>query len=107
MAVKFVKGSDVTLTVNLVDQKTKDPFSLTGFSGATAYFAAEDGGDCVGVTGSVVSADCGKMQFVMNESTTELLAAGDAQDVEIVVDKGSDRTIVQILGSLQIVDRIC
>lgn len=107
MGIKFVKGSDVNIAIQLVDKTTKEPFSLVGFTGATGYFAAEDGGECIAVTGSLVSADCGKLSFILDEATTPLLAAGDAQDLEIIVDKGLDRTITQILGQMEIVDRIC
>lgn len=106
--IKIVKGSDVLVTVQLIDKNscTQSPFSLTGFTGCTGYFDQQDSDTALAATGSLVSADLGKVQIPLSETQTDLLEAGEELDFEVVVEKGSDTIIAQILGKLEVRDRL-
>ena len=106
MAIVIFKGADAKVTVTLKDKKTKEPIDLSGFTGATAYFAQQDSEDPVSVTGSLLSSDCGKIEFNLSDTETPLLDAGDEQNMEVVVDQGALRTIVQFEGEVSIKERL-
>lgn len=102
---RIIKGSDVEVTTQLIDRNTKQPFSLEGMTAASAFFANEDD-TVLAVTGSLVSADLGKLLFPLNEVQTGGLAEGSEQNMEVVVDQGDVRTIAQFRGGLEILPRL-
>lgn len=102
---KIIKGEDVSLTIQLRDSVTKEPFSLGGFTAATGYFANEDG-TTLAVSGELVSADLGKVNFILSEVQSALLAAGEESNFEAEIDRGNDKKIVQFIGKLEVVDRL-
>lgn len=107
MAINIIKGSDASITVSLKDKKTGGLFDLTGFSGATAYFDQADSEDPLAVTGSLEgSADTGRLSFLMSEAQTDLLEAADGGNMEVVVDQGETRTIVQFEGEINVKPRL-
>lgn len=104
--IKIVKGSDISLTVQLTDKNNDSlPFSLAGFTGCTGYFPKDPSGG-LAVTGSLVSADCGKVSFILSETETDQLLAGTDLDIELEVDRGADKIIAQILGKLEVIERL-
>jgi hypothetical protein len=105
MAIQIVKGASKTIRVNLTDKETGKPFSLTGFAGTTAYFQKVDE-TVLGVTGSLVSADCGELEFDLLPADTNQLAAAENTDFEVEVLKGSETIIAQILGKISISERL-
>lgn len=105
MAIQIVKGSSKSVRVNLTNKEDGKPFSLTGFAGATAYFEKADD-TVLAVTGSLISADCGELGFDLLPAETDLLAAGDEVDFEVEVLKGAETIIAQILGKLQVSERL-
>jgi hypothetical protein len=102
---KIYKGSDVKVTVSLIEDATKKPYSLAGTTGATGFFQKSDD-TWLSASGIVISADLGKLQFNLTDSDTVQLKVGDAQSMEVMIDKGADRAIAQILERLQVIDRI-
>lgn len=104
--VNIVKGSDVTITVTLTDKNTGDPLNLTGFTGATGYFDQQDSDTSLAASGSLISADCGKIQVPLSEAQTALLEAGEEMDMEFEVQKGTETIIAQVLGKLTVADRL-
>ena len=106
MAITIYKGSTTDVTVSLKDKKTKEPISLAGFSGATAYFDQAGSDTPLAVTGSLVSADCGKLNFSLTQENTNLLEAGDEESMEVVVDQGTNRTVIQFEGTVSIKERL-
>lgn len=104
-AIKIVQGEDVAVTIDLKDHNTGLPFSLAGFTGATAYFPAVTGGG-LPVQGLLVSADLGRVTFALNEVQTAAVLDGDGQNIEVVVDQGAQRAIAQILGKLNVAARL-
>jgi len=102
---KVVQGSDVAVTVQLQDSDTGLPFGLSGFTGCTGYFPKDPSGS-LAVTGTLVSADLGKVSFAMDETQTAQLLTGTDLDIEVEIDRGSDKIIAQILGKLEVVERL-
>lgn len=105
MAFKFVKGSDVAITVQIVDKATKLPYQLSDFTSATGYLQKVDS-EFLAVSGSLVSEDLGKVKFQVNETQSADLQAGDEVDMQIGIDQGIVRTIFVLKGKLQIIEQI-
>lgn len=102
---KVVQGQDRTITVQLVKESDGTPFSLEGFTGVTGYFPGADDAGYAKV-GSLVSSDLGTVKFVLDETDTAALAAGEDQSFEVVLDQGSTRTIVQFDSKLDVFERL-
>src|SRR5512135_627262 len=101
---KIIQGEDIILTVSLVDSVTGDPFALPGFTSATATMAGT-------VTpqisnGSLVSADLGKINFPFTAIQTAALLIGTGVNLEVVVTQGTQITIAQILGKIDVVAKL-
>lgn len=106
MAFKFVKGSDVTITIQMIDKATKLPYQLSDFTAATGYLPKDDNSTYLAVSGSLESEDLGKLKFVINETDSAGLLAGDAIDMQVDVDQSTKRTIFVLEGKLQVLDQI-
>lgn len=106
MSITIFKGADASITVSLKDKTSGDPIDLVGFTGASAFFAQEDSDEPLSVTGVLVSEDLGKISFALNEEETTLLKAGDENNMEVLVDQGATRTIVQFEGQVAIKPRL-
>ncbi len=104
-SISIVKGSDVTLTVNLTDKATKEPYSLAGFTGASGYLPGANGVAVV-APGSVVSSDRGILQFPFSDTLTALLEAGEGRDFQVIVDQGTTRRIVLFEEAVNVLDQI-
>lgn len=110
MAIKIVQGEDRTLKIRLKDENG-DAYDLTGQTEISAELQNSSGG-CVTktVTGGDVavdgSDDCGVILVTLDEVDTAALIVGKG-NMEIVIDKGTDRRIVQLKNSFEGVERIC
>ena len=103
--VKIVQGSDIAVTVSLTDLSTNEPLNLTGFTGATGYFPAATGGG-LPIVGTLISADCGKLGFDMNEDQTGASLSGEDQDIEAEIHKGADIILSQPIGKLTVLESL-
>jgi hypothetical protein len=107
MGITLFQGADAIVRVNLRDKKTGDLYDLSGFSGATAYFDQESSDEPLAVTGGVEgSEDTGRLVFEISESDTALMEAVDAGSMEVVLDQGSKRTVVQFDGQVTVKSRL-
>jgi len=111
-ALNIIQGEDRTLTVLLKDGDG-NAYDLTGNTEITALFCAAAGGTLPSAptkTGGEItivgSADCGKIQIVLTDADTALLATGN-QDFEIELDAGTDKRIVQLLKAINVLERVC
>lgn len=102
---KIVKGQDRSITVQLVKESDGLPYSLADFTAATGYFPKADL-TALAVSGSLVSSDLGTIKFVMTETDTLDLKAGEDQSFEVEVDQGATKTIVQFEDSLDVFERL-
>lgn len=93
-SVKLIQGQDVTFILQVLDNVTSQPYSLAGLDAATAYFPKTDG-TALAATGTLISADLGKLSFTLDELETAELNAGEDQSIELQIDQGSLRSIVQ------------
>lgn len=105
MAITIVKGSDAGINVSIKDKESGDPFDLTGLSGASAFMPGD--ASTVVIAGTPLgSLDCGRLKFDLSDSDTNLLAAGDGANMEVVIDIGANRTIVQFEGVIDVKPRL-
>lgn len=103
--ISIIRGSDVNVKVSLKDKNTQEPYDLTGLTGCTGFFPKDDE-TFLAASGVVASAELGKLTFSLSETDTGSLNVGDGQSVQIDIDKGSERTITQILNSLNVVENL-
>lgn len=104
--ITIIKGEDRVVRVNLTDKKTGELYDLSGFSGATAYFAGDDDAT-IAVTGGVDgSDDTGRLIFTLSEVDTAAMLAADPGSMEVVLDQGDKRTIIQFEDKLTIKERL-
>ena len=107
MAIILTKGADATVRVNLKDAKTGELYDLSGFSGATAYFDAADADDPIAVTGGVDgSEDTGRLIFSISDTETDAMEAVTDGNMEVVLDQGTKRSIIQFEGKLTFKERL-
>lgn len=108
--VNIVQGEDTLITVRL-NESDGDPYDFTGYTELTAVFTKEDG-TCLSKTYTlgaiaVVSPDTsGKATITLADTDTELLETG-ITGFELLIDKGTDRKIVQFKSSLNVLERLC
>jgi hypothetical protein len=104
-AYSFVKGSDVTITVQVKDKDTKVPYALTGFTSATLFIKKDDN-TYLSATGTLVSSDLGKLSFTINETDSDTLRAGTKLDIQLTVNQGSTKTNFLINEMLSIYENL-
>jgi len=102
--VNIVKGEDTTITVRLDDAATADPYDLTGAT-VTLEMDNTDGSRFSKVGTVTAPATSGKCTFTISDVETSLLAAGTV-GMEILIDVGADRRIVQFPSSIVVKERI-
>lgn len=101
----FVKGSDVTITVNLIDKATKAPYQITGFTSATLYIKKNDS-TYHAASGTLVSSDLGKLQFIISDTDSALLKAGSKLDVQLTLIQGTTKTNFIITDGFSILENL-
>ena len=107
---KIIRGEDATVIVDITkrtacDDGSSEPFKLDGFTSATAYLA-KDGGGTVTASGTLVSEDLGRLSFTFSDTDTALLLVDDSVDMEVVINRGTVRSIAQIIGKIDVVDKL-
>jgi len=106
---KLTQGEDKTLTFRLekkLADGSSEPFDLTGFDIEVCFQNTVE--PDLKKAGVIVPPDgAGKFTVTLDDAETTLLKAGDNQDLEVKLDKGTDTTLVQLLRVLDVAPRIC
>jgi hypothetical protein len=102
----IVKGEDVTLTVNIRDADD-NPYSLSGITEITARFPKDSSTAAVEKTLTdtsivIVSSTLGQITIALTDTDTALMKAGSQQSLELFLDVGTTRRIVQLRNMLSI-----
>jgi len=111
MAIQIVKGEDKKIPVTLTN-KDGSRFDLTGNTEVTGCFL-NDSLPNLKVTktsGAIVLTtpnELGELEITSTDTETAALAKGATQNFELELDKGTDKTIVQFVGQLNIIERLC
>ncbi len=116
MAVEVIQGEDKKLVIKLRDS-AGDPFDLTPYVGGAPddiVFCVKKSDDSKlelklstsGVT--VLSAVLGKIQVDISDTDTAALASGPLGfEIELIMNTGADKDIVQFVDALSVVERVC
>ena len=112
--LNIVQGEDKDITVRL-SLETGDPYDLSSVTAISAEFPAAAGG-CVTITGVspfnaapiVIESPStsGKITLTLSDTETALLASGTSH-IELIIDEGTDRKIIQFKNSLNVLERLC
>lgn len=107
---KIIQGEDRTIKAS-IKTESGAAFDLTGVTEITACFKKSDNSYLsVTQTGGQIaiqgSAGAGEIAISLFDTDTELLALGN-QSFEVLIDKGTERRIVQYVSKLNVVKRIC
>lgn len=103
---EIVKGSDAFLELELVykgDENQQE--KISNFVGATGFFQAEEV-DYLSASGSLVSADLGKIKFELTSAETAQLKAGEEISLEMSVEDDKGLVFYQLDGALIVKDRL-
>lgn len=103
--VTLIQGEDREINFTVIDSEESIALDLTGSTEIAVKVAATDGGAISFLlsTAEVVITEStkGKFKVVMSDAKTSLLKVGD-QSVEVIIDIGSSRRIVQLSKALLI-----
>lgn len=107
--VTIIQGEDREINFGVKDSGEDVYIDLTGATEIAVKIAAAAGGSVdflLSVSEVVVTeAAKGKFKIVMSDSKTSLLRLGE-RDVEVIIDWGSNRRIVQAEKALSVAKRI-
>lgn len=107
MSVEIVQGEDKILNIKLKDGNGAD-YDLTGWT-LISVILKQSGGDITLTTASEVavsgSALCGNLTVTVSDVNSLLLLAGD-NGLEVMIDKGADRKIVQVKKAFKVLARL-
>lgn len=98
-------GSDATVNVNFKLKSNRKSAPLTGFSSATGSFPNADG-TYLAVSGTLVSADLGEVEFVITKDQSILLNVGEEQDFQVNVEANGVTTVSVARGVLNIAPKL-
>lgn len=105
----IIRGEDKDITVHLIIEESALPLDLVGFTEISAIFLNEDGTQLTltetGGEISVISEPGGVIKITINDTQSALLKIGKNQTFEIVIDKGVDKTIIQMIEKLNVKKR--
>lgn len=90
--VEIVKGEDRTLNITLMDEDAETFYDLAGYTALAVKLLKSDG-TYLSLTPTVVSEPGGKLQVVISDTNTAMLAEG-VQSMSVVVDKSTNKRII-------------
>lgn len=98
-------GETPTIIVELWSRSKKQPIQLNNFVSCTANFPGASGNQ-VAVTGTLVSSDLGKVQFILTKANVLALKTDPVNyqsfEVEFIYDSSATTVVAQYLNSLLI-----
>ena len=101
---RIVQGEDTVIRVLLKDGEGR-AFDLTGQTALEAFFVGTAGQFSTTSVAVVGSDDCGVVDITLSETDTLGLEPG-IQPVELQIDKGTARTLVQMADSIDVRERL-
>lgn len=99
---QIVQGEDHRLNVRLVRGDNGEPYDLSDADSVIARFLNEDE-TVLEVEGTIVSAEAGKVYFLLAADKTVLLMPGTPAPFTVVVDLGSDTALGNLPYQLAVV----
>lgn len=102
---ELVKGSDMSLKVQIKDRSTGLPTKIEGFSSCEIRLEKEDG-TVLGASGTLDSADLGTIKFELSETQTAELEAGEEISAEVELESTAGTQIFHMEGALVIKDAL-
>lgn len=110
--ISIIQGSDRSFNVNILRKNTLKPFDLTAATEITACFPNEDGTTLmVSLTNTEIEIVgdpmLGEIKIKLNNTQTAALEEGDDLSIQIDIDIGPDKSIVQLVGVLTVIESLC
>lgn len=108
--IKIVRGEDRKFNVRIRDAQTGDAYDLTAVTAIKAILKGDSTNVNITQAASEINiispAVNGRIELIWSDSKTPLLKVGDAQTLEIEIDEGANKRILQIKKSIDVVNRI-
>ena len=108
--IKIVKGEDRKFNVRIRDAATGDAYDLTAVTSIKAFLKGDSGNVQItsgaGEINIITPTVNGRIELIWSDSKTPNLKIGDAQTLEIEIDEGANKRILQIKKSIDVVNRI-
>ncbi len=110
--ISIIQGSDRSFNVNILRKNTLKPFDLTTATEIVACFPNEDGTTLMlSLTGAEVEIVgdpmLGEIKIKLNNTQTAGLEEGEDLGIQIEIDLGADKSIVQLKGVLTVLESLC
>jgi hypothetical protein len=103
--VTLIQGEDREINFTVIDSEDSIALDLTGATEISVKIAATSGGAVIFLMSNseviVTEAVKGKFKVIMSDTNTSLIKIGD-QSVEVIIDIGTNRRIVQLEKALSI-----
>ncbi len=106
MMINIVKGSDKT--INLAFTQNGSAWTLAGATQITVILPARTNlsKTLTGGAITVTNEAGGLAELVLTDTETATMKSGLAQSIEVVVDKGTVKTVFQLRDILNVTDRL-
>jgi hypothetical protein len=110
--VNIIQGEDKNIVIRIQEQDG-DAYNLVNVTEMTACFKNADGTNLEKTqsSGAITIIDSapqnGKIQVRLEEGETALLKKGDEQSMELVVDESGEKRILQFIGEINVIARVC
>ena len=110
--ITIIQGEDKNIYVK-IEESNGDAYNLSSLTEVEACFKKSDGTNLVKkmTEGAVSIVDAapqnGKLKVRLEEDETAELKKGAEQDIEILLDESGEKNILQFLGELTVLARVC
>ena len=110
--ITIIQGEDKNIIVK-VEQENGDAYNLQSATEMEACLKNADGSSLVKTqtSGAITIVDSapqnGKLQIRLEETETELLKKGEALDMELLIDESGEKKILQFIGEVKVLARVC
>lgn len=110
--ITIIQGEDKNIIIK-IQQEDGDAYDLTNVTEMTACLKNADGTSLnkTQTGGAITIVDSapqnGKIKVRLEETETALLKVGEELDMELIVDESGEKKILQFIGELTVLARLC
>jgi hypothetical protein len=110
--VTIIQGEDKNIIVK-IQNEDGDAYDLSNVTEMEACFKNADGSTLTKTQtgGAITIVDSapqnGKIKIRLEETETALLKKGEELDMELLIDESGEKKILQFIGELKVLARVC
>ena len=110
--ITIIQGEDKNVVVK-IEQEDGDAYNLVNVTEMTACLKNADGTSLEKTLtgGAITIVDSapqnGKVSIRLEETETALLKKGEELDMELIIDESGEKRILQFIGEIKVLARVC